>query len=274
MLFRLPRRGGISPVSFFFGVLTTIIFGGTLQHLFPGLLSLRPRSFGSTQKKLAVFFGDSLTQHGFNVEMDGWLAALANKWSRKVDCINRGFSGYNSRWGLAILDEVVLSLKPDLVTLFWGANDAVFVGAPTHVSLEEYQQNLETMVTMTRKRLPATTIVLITPPPIWEAALEKANVAKGKSMALDRKNDRTLLYSNAVVAVGSKLNVPVINAWKGMNGDTPARELYLLDGLHFNTKGNQQLFLLYQELIKNHLPKWNQDQLPLHKEGWEAMVMR
>ena len=127
---------------------------------------------------------------------------------------------------------------------------------------------------MIRKRLPATTIVLITPPPIWEAALEKANVAKGKAMALDRKNDRTLQYANAVLAVGAKRGVPVINAWKGMNGDTPSRELYLLDGLHFNAKGNQQLFLLYQELIKIHLPKWQQEQLPMHKEGWEVMVMR
>ena len=269
MFFRLPRRG-VSPISFIAGVVTTVIIVWSMQYLFPSYL--RFQSKGS--KKLAIFFGDSLTQHGFNPLMDGWLASMANQWSRKVDCINRGFSGYNSRWGLAIFDEVVLSLKPDLVTLFWGANDAVLMGAPTHVTLEDYQHNLETMVTLTRNRLPATTIVLITPPPVWEAALEKANVAKGKAMVLDRKNDRTLQYANAVITVGAKLDVPVINAWKGLSGDTPSRELYLVDGLHFNAKGNQQLFLLYQELIKTHLPKWLPDQLPLHKESWEAMVMR
>ena len=65
MFFRLPRRGGISPVSFFAGILTTIIIIGTMQYLFPAL-NLRLQSKGSNQKKLAVFFGDSLTQHGFS----------------------------------------------------------------------------------------------------------------------------------------------------------------------------------------------------------------
>ena len=42
-------------------------------------------------------FGDSLTQYAFGSE-GGWAAMLADKLQRKADVVNRGFSGYNTRW--------------------------------------------------------------------------------------------------------------------------------------------------------------------------------
>ena len=44
----------------------------------------------------------------------------------QVDVINRGYSGYNTRWASHLLHSI---FPPDqhqiqLVTLFWGANDA------------------------------------------------------------------------------------------------------------------------------------------------------
>jgi lysophospholipase L1-like esterase len=40
--------------------------------------------------------------------------------------VNRGFSGYNSRWGLFLLDEVLgaFNARIDFVTVCFGANDA------------------------------------------------------------------------------------------------------------------------------------------------------
>lgn len=237
------------------------------------LAHFRPFNFhGGHGRKLAIFFGDSITQHGTNPLTVGWFSALSYLWSRRVDCINRGFSGYNSKWGKDIYEEVVLDHRPDLICIFFGANDAVVAGAPTFVSLTDFEHNLDAMVQMTKKRLPATSIVLITPPPIWETALEVTNAAKGKPIALDRTNDRTLQYANVVVAVGAKWHVPVLNAWKGLGGATQSRGEYLLDGLHLNAKGNQQLFELFKDLLARHLPQWLPTAIPMHKASWDQLA--
>jgi lysophospholipase L1-like esterase len=44
------------------------------------------------------------------------------------------------------MKEVVISLRPDMVLIFFGANDAVVAGGSTYVSLNEYQNNIEQMV--------------------------------------------------------------------------------------------------------------------------------
>lgn len=51
-----------------------------------------------------ILFGDSITQQSFTV--GGWGARLADHYARKADVINRGFSGYNTTWGLAALPKV------------------------------------------------------------------------------------------------------------------------------------------------------------------------
>lgn len=73
-----------------------------------------------------VCFGDSITQRGFS---SGWTSLLADAYQRRADVINRGYSGYNSRWALHLLDHVfpqpTASVPPPrLATIFFGANDA------------------------------------------------------------------------------------------------------------------------------------------------------
>jgi lysophospholipase L1-like esterase len=73
-----------------------------------------------------VTFGDSITQRGFSA---GWTSLLADAYQRRADVINRGYSGYNSRWALQLLDHVfpqpTAALPPPrLATVFFGANDA------------------------------------------------------------------------------------------------------------------------------------------------------
>jgi lysophospholipase L1-like esterase len=75
-----------------------------------------------------------------------WVARLGEWWSRKVDVINRGFSGYNTKWALKIFDEVVLNLKPNFVIIFFGANDAAIESSSQFVSLALYEQNLSNFI--------------------------------------------------------------------------------------------------------------------------------
>ncbi|KAK2393670.1 SGNH hydrolase-type esterase superfamily protein [Trifolium repens] len=49
-------------------------------------------------------FGDSITEQSFDV--GGWGASLANHFSRTADVVLRGYSGYNTRWVLKVLDRV------------------------------------------------------------------------------------------------------------------------------------------------------------------------
>jgi lysophospholipase L1-like esterase len=95
------------------------------------------------RRRKVLFFGDSITQHGLNTDIHGWIAKLGNWWTRRVDVLNRGFSGYNTRWARQVVQEVVVDERPDLVFVFFGANDAVDESVLQHVPLEEYRSNLQ-----------------------------------------------------------------------------------------------------------------------------------
>ena len=99
----------------------------------------------ATRKKV-IMFGDSITQHGFNSD-DGWVAGMADWWTCRVDVLNRGFSGYNTKWALKMVDSVVIAERPDLVFLFFGANDAVDPAEMQHVSIQTYRSNLIKIIT-------------------------------------------------------------------------------------------------------------------------------
>lgn len=69
---------------------------------------------------------------------------------RKCDVINRGFSGYNTRWNKFILPRLVTSdMAADIVaiTIFLGANDSNNDSSKQAVPILEYKQNLIDMGT-------------------------------------------------------------------------------------------------------------------------------
>ena len=272
----LPRR--LSPGSFFTGFLLALLSVWIVNHLHllhssstsppPPLLLFDKEK----KEKLAVFFGDSITQHAFNPQLDGWVAAVAHYFARKAVVVNRGLSGYNSRFARAVFDEAVGPLRPDLLILFFGANDATVPSHVTSVTVDDFQHNLESMLIAARTSNPSLAVVLITPPPVWEAALEAANAAKHKAIVKDRTNDRTRQYADAVLAVGAKHAAPVVDAFAGMEGTSTNRQLYLADGLHLNARGNQRLFELFTEVVEGQLKGWATTSLPLRFPSWEAMV--
>ena len=63
----------------------------------------------SARPKL-ILLGDSITELGSS-HSQGWVTSLAIRYNRRMDVINRGMNGYNSRWGLAalplILEEIL-----------------------------------------------------------------------------------------------------------------------------------------------------------------------
>lgn len=201
--------------------------------------------------------------------MTGWVASLAHHYGRRIDVYNRGYSGYNSKWGLSILDQSVIHLKPDLVTLFWGANDAVLEMVIQHVPLPQYSSNLENMVLALKKHLPSVSIVLITPPPIDEMKLRKRNVNLGKQIVMDRSNERTFKYVSAVIDIGEKYNLPVVNSFTAFEGENNNGKLYLIDGLHLNRRGNLKLFHELIRIITEVYPKF--DEIQMDQPHWSKL---
>lgn len=66
------------------------------------------------------------------------MALLAHWWERRFDVVNRGFSGYNTRWLLPLVDKLFTpdeEAETKLVTIFLGANDCVLPGHAQHGQL-------------------------------------------------------------------------------------------------------------------------------------------
>ncbi|XP_022142322.1 GDSL esterase/lipase At5g45920 isoform X2 [Momordica charantia] len=169
-------------------------------------------------------FGDSITE--FSFADGGWGAALAHHFSRRVDVVVRGYSGYNTRWALKVLERVFPEYcdgggdgAPLAVTVFFGANDACLpdgYGAFQHVPLHEYKQNLNSIVSFFKKKWPATRILLITPPPIDEEGRLLNPYIKNPSNEPERTNNAAGDYAKACIAVATECGVPVIDIWTKM----------------------------------------------------------
>ena len=78
-----------------------------------------------------VLFGDSITQNSF--AEDGFGARLAHRYSRRADVLNRGMSGYTTRFARHASPHLPLEKSETLLTvIFFGANDAALLSEDPH----------------------------------------------------------------------------------------------------------------------------------------------
>ncbi|XP_041486285.1 isoamyl acetate-hydrolyzing esterase 1 homolog isoform X2 [Microtus oregoni] len=179
-----------------------------------------------------------------------------------------GRVGYNTRWAKIILPRLIRKENsvetPVAVTVFFGANDSSLQGEnpKQHVPLDEYRANLRDMVQyLTSAGIPQERVILITPPPLHEAAWEKECILKG--CKLNRLNAVVGEYANACVQAARDCGTDVLDLWTLMQKDNQDFSSYLSDGLHLSPVGNEFLFLnLWQLLDKKFsslpwlLPYW------------------
>ncbi|XP_027028440.1 isoamyl acetate-hydrolyzing esterase 1 homolog [Tachysurus fulvidraco] len=190
-----------------------------------------------------VLFGDSITQYAF--QANGWGCDLANRLVRKCDLVNRGLSGYNTRWAKLVLPRIIPNYgasHPSIaaVTVFFGANDAALEdkNPQQHVPCEEYSENLKDMLNyLTSAGVSKDRVIFISPPPIQEKLWEKECILKGCS--LNRLNSVTGQYAQVCVQTAAQCGVDVIDLWSLMQKDEEDFSAYLSDGLHLSEKGNQ-----------------------------------
>uniref|UniRef100_A0A3P9KNZ2 Isoamyl acetate-hydrolyzing esterase 1 homolog n=1 Tax=Oryzias latipes TaxID=8090 RepID=A0A3P9KNZ2_ORYLA len=206
-------------------------------------------------------FGDSITQ--FSFQANGWGAEIANKLARKCDVINRGLSGYNSRWARIVLPRLLSSQDSACdsiaaVTVFFGANDCALEdkNPQQHVPLSEYLENLkEISRLLTSAGVSSDKVIFITPPPLHEAAWEKECILKG--CPLNRLNSTAGQYAQACVRAAAQCGSDVLDLWTLMQKDGQDYTVYLSDGLHLSDKGNQFVAQRLWDLLESrvvHLP--------------------
>lgn len=174
-----------------------------------------------------------------------------------------------------------------LMTVFFGANDAVLPGQPQHVPLDEYIENLKKLLTHPALKPHGTTFILITPPPICEYITQEEDAKKGKHY-IQRLASRTKEYADAAVKVGQELGVPIVNLWQafmkyaggwkegeplpGSKDCAPNKELQSLlrDGLHFNPKGYEIMYDEVLQTIRQYYSELDPETLPFMYPHWEV----
>ncbi|XP_078069290.1 isoamyl acetate-hydrolyzing esterase 1 homolog isoform X1 [Mustelus asterias] len=213
-----------------------------------------------------ILFGDSITQRSF--DQGGWGAAIANRLVRKCDVLNRGLSGYNSKWALSVLPKIITQPANQgtiaAVTVFFGANDSALkdVNPVQHIPLTEYAENLKRTVQYLRSiGVCEEKVIMITPPPLDESAWEKECIVK--DCILNRYNSVTKQYAEACVNVATECGTDVLDLWTLMQMENQDFSSYLSDGLHLSEKGNMFLETHLWPLLEKKM-----ERLPMILPHW------
>ncbi|KAL1957194.1 hypothetical protein VTO42DRAFT_6228 [Malbranchea cinnamomea] len=236
-----------------------------------------------------ILFGDSITQGSGSQEKGfAFAPALQHDYIRRFDVINRGFSGYNSSQGIVILPQIFPPpeiAKVRLMTIFFGANDAVLSGGRQHVPLEKYTSCLEQIITHPTVRAQGTKLLLLTPPPVNQHQLEPSDWVKVDNTR--RTAENTKKYADACREVGNRLGVPVVDIWSAFmkaagwkegeplagSIDVPENEklrALLSDGLHFNPSGYRIMYDEVRKAIETHYPELMPERIPMNFPSWET----
>lgn len=221
------------------------------------VLLRRMTTAGSWRKARSkiVLLGDSITQLSF--QEGGWGAALANRYQRRCDVLNRGYSGYNSRWILELLkhESIERGKEVALWIVFLGANDASLAehNLRQHVPLDEYRANLRRIAAY-RGDGP---VVFVAPPPVCHAQrleYQRQRYGARATGVLERTNENAGRYASACRDVAKELRVPCLDLWSIMqdHDDWPK---FLHDGLHLSAAGNRFLAEHLVELIQTAFPE-------------------
>lgn len=182
--------------------------------------------------KKIILFGDSITAGYKNGEIDTILNDKINEKLPDTLIQNAGIPGDTTRGALDRVERHVVAYCPDVVTVFFGANDAwLYSGITEH----EFQENLETLV----RSLSDSRVILLGVP------YANQSVHEG-----ERSEERLRRFNDVSKAVAEKYQVPFIDVLTEMLVDDNQVSYLQEDGLHFSEEGYQLLARLIIEEIQ------------------------
>ncbi|MFK5924857.1 MAG: exo-alpha-sialidase [Verrucomicrobiota bacterium] len=167
-----------------------------------------------------VTFGDSVTAQRGSLEVySNLLADEISFEGKNVKVVNAGIGGHTSKMGKARFAKDVLDLKPDVVVIMFGINDAavdVWKKTPAtkpRVSLKNYRSNLEGMIRVLKKQ--GVRVVLMTSNPIHWAPKTRELYGKPPYQPDEVDGFNVLLrdYVAAVREIAKKENVELVDVF-------------------------------------------------------------
>ena len=168
--------------------------------------------------------------------------------------------------------------RVQLMTIFFGANDACLPGHPQHVHLQTYISSLKNIINHQALKSHGTNLMLVTPPPVDEWQL----------LGGDRTAEHTAKYARAARELGEELLLPVLDLWTifmrqagwqedgtgalAGSRDAPRNQVLgelLVDGLHFTYRGYDLMFDNLTQVIQERLPDQVPERLPVVFPDWK-----
>lgn len=245
-------------------------------------------------------FGDSLIQNATGY--DGgfcFSAALQQRYERRLDVVNRGFSGYNTDQALRLLPKIMGSPENGrikyLLCLF-GANDACLPTSSSnqHVPLPQYAENLKKILNHPSVRAHSPKIILVVPPPVDGDRCVAAGLVKGVT-EVRRLAAITAEYCKAARAVGESelgdrgvvvdlwtkfmdeaiANTPDYDSKSPLLGSRSLGECKALvdllhDGLHMTAKGYKLFFDAVVTAVSETWPADDPEKMEMVHPEWSA----
>lgn len=209
-----------------------------------------------------ILFGDLITQLSHEQTGFALAPALQHLYSRRLDVVTRGFSGYNTDHAVVVLKHVLKTeaANPEptvLLNIFMGTNDAANT-VHQHVPIDRYKTNLTKLVEMAQAQ---GIKVIVTGPALHDAVLceEAFRAYVGNEKAVPFSSSRaTREYADVAKQVAQDHQVPFVDLWLAfqkyggwletelLEGKCGFGEL-LTDGIHFTPTGYR---IFYTELVK------------------------
>ncbi|KAJ1381355.1 SGNH hydrolase-type esterase domain [Sesbania bispinosa] len=194
-----------------------------------------------------VLFGSSIVQLSFSKE--GWGAILSHLYARKADIVLRGYSGWNSRRAVQVLDTIFpknATEQPSLVIVYFGGNDSILPhpsGLGQHVPLQEYIENMRKIATHLKSLSKKIRLIFLTAPPVNEAQIYGNSVIQRPP----RNNETCRIYSEACMELCREMNIKAIDLWSAIQKRNDWRDVCFTDGIHLTTEGSK---IVAKEILK------------------------
>ncbi|XP_030518803.1 GDSL esterase/lipase CPRD49-like isoform X2 [Rhodamnia argentea] len=188
-----------------------------------------------------VLFGSSIVQFSFS--NGGWGASLADLYARKADIILRGYSRWNSRRALEVLEKVFpkdAATQPSLVIVYFGGNDSMRAhpsGLGPQVPLPEYIENMRKIAIYLKSLSNCTRVIFLSAPPVNEEKIRES--FSGQFRDLGRTNEACRVYSVACLELCREMNIKAVDLWTAIQKRDDWAAACFTDGVHFSSEGSK-----------------------------------
>jgi lysophospholipase L1-like esterase len=209
-----------------------------------------------------LVLGDSNTQGGFA----SWLSILADKLQRKCDVMNRGFSGYTTRFYKLILPQIMSEFEAKVdslctVIILLGTNDSAR-NPLQNVDLNEFGINYQWIIDYLQSfGITKDKIIILVPQKI-----DDDKWARHASTVSTHSDNYVRAYSAKCKEIAEANSISYVDLYSLMESSETDFRHYFHDGLHFSSLGGKflvdNLWPVIEEKLANKLkinfPLWSE----------------